>query len=86
MSGNGEKFERNLLILGIITGWSVPLLVFLILMAHPCLPPFIGSILFTYVNNHCTTTGFWAYVGMGVMNWWMHLGNFKNILMILSIN
>lgn len=70
---DGQKFERNLLVLGMITGISIPTLVFLILMAHPCLPPFIGSILFVYKNNHCTTINFASYIGLGILNFWMHL-------------
>lgn len=70
---SGEKFERNLLLMGIITGISVPTLVFLILMAHPCLPPFIGSWVFTYTNNVCYRESNLMYIGLGLLNFWMHL-------------
>ncbi|XP_035708304.1 uncharacterized protein LOC118435898 [Folsomia candida] len=70
----GEKFEKNLLLIGIGTGLGVPTMVFLILMAHPCLPPFLGSVFFTYVGKkRCITLGWWSYWGHGLLNFWMHL-------------
>jgi len=71
----GERTEKILLIIGIITGIAIPCLVFLIIMAHPCLPPFIGSVLFKYeiTEKHCSTYSWGLYVGISILNFWMHL-------------
>jgi hypothetical protein len=69
----GESMEKVLLILGLITGISVPLLVFLILLAHPCLPPFVGSLLFTYQNNSCNIISRTLYLSISIFNFWTHL-------------
>ncbi|CAL8109670.1 unnamed protein product [Orchesella dallaii] len=70
---NAAKSQRALLVLGLVTGLSVPLLVFLILLANPCQPPFIGSIIFEYANHHCIVSSWPLHFAISIANFWMHL-------------
>lgn len=68
------KSEKALVILGLVTGISVPTLVFLILLANPCQPPFIGSVLFEYTeDHHCKVTSWTLHFIISLINAWMHL-------------